>query len=1161
MLKRSLGLCALSFGLGALLLQAQDVFVLPGAGSDSGAVAVFTANPLSKITTFDSGNGSFLAIPTLDGSKFFVIADSTAQSITVTDSTFLHPTVVANLSAAARKAVMTPDGKLLAVAATTLHLFDTNTNNEIAAGGLTQGSGVSTFDVASSLDSSTLYALGSTTAGGSQLTAFNTTNRTPSATLAISQAATGVAVGPNGLVYVSLPNEVLELDPKTLKATPGGTILVTGTPSRLIFTPDGQYGLAPNQSSVPGAPLVVIDLATHTASAPSIGLAPLTALQTVGIDTVVGLSGQGIYEITISNPVSVTPIQIPGVTGSILALAASNEVPAAGLGTVQSVYAVTASNIYRINPATNAISSQYPLPNTLSAGALSFAAPTVGSTQTRPASLLTFGASQSILPGSVSEPLVVQVLDNNNHPVMGVTVQFQTSSNNGTLSAATATTQSNGDALTYFTASASAGPIIVTAAVGTLTTNFNIDVSTSAGGANSPRLTILAGQGQLMNADASTRAGSQYGSPLRVKVTDSNGNPLQGIPVTFTATTPGGDVITTNVEGATETVDSGADGTAQVDFRTFSIDPNNTTGYVQTSVAVTAPGANSVIYYITAARQIPGASVYVLKPTPGEKLTGPEGSVLPAAISAQVVSSAGFGIPNVSLVLDDGDVDPNNSPTVACNTPNGKFVLTTTSGAASCDVVFGPRVGTGSFNVSVGYTRIQGPFQFEVTPATPAVVQITQGNNQTGTAGQKLPLALVVHVTDSGGNIASGAKVAWQVLTDGAVTLSNVSSTTDSKGNASAVATLGSIGGVAQVKVTAGNASATFNLTVNLPSTGIQLVSGDAQTTVTNTDFASPLVVKVVDSSGNGVPGVQVTFQVTAGDATLTSASATTDTTGQATTTVTAGATGGPITVSAASGGFSVSFNLTSQLPGPTNITIVNGASFDANTGISPGGIATVSGNGILPSVQGLEAAYNIVGPLPTTFEGVTITFDGIPAPIYYVQNANGTEQVTVQIPFEVQPGPAVNLTVSVNNGGSATVSIPVKPLAPGVFTTAIYGVKNFAVAVRSDGSFVSPTNPAQRGEDITIYLTGLGQVTPATGTGNAGIPGQTVVTSLIVGLNNGGVPLISAEYVPSLVGVYAVTLHVPEDTATGPSQPFGFIAFDSASNAYFAQPTYIPIQ
>src|SRR5579862_5534861 len=161
MFKRISGLCALGVACGALVLQAQDVFVLPGAGSGDAAVASFAANPLSEISTFNAGIGSFLVLATPNAAKFYLIADSFNQTITSTDSSFLHPASVASLSTQATAAAITPDGSLLAVAAGTLHLFNTSTDTEIVAGGLSQGTGITTFDVTSSLDGTTLFALGS----------------------------------------------------------------------------------------------------------------------------------------------------------------------------------------------------------------------------------------------------------------------------------------------------------------------------------------------------------------------------------------------------------------------------------------------------------------------------------------------------------------------------------------------------------------------------------------------------------------------------------------------------------------------------------------------------------------------------------------------------------------------------------------------------------------------------------------------------------------------------------------------------------------------------------------------------------------------------------------------------------------------------------------
>jgi uncharacterized protein (TIGR03437 family) len=1156
MLIRVSALCAFGIALSATLLQAQDVFVLPGAGANNGVVQAFVTNPLTNYRTFDAGVGSFALLPNLDASKFFVVASSTAGSIFAVNGTFLAPTLVANLSTTPDQAIVTPDGKLLVVAAGTVHLFATASNNEVVPGGVSQGSGVTTYAIAPSLDSAAIFALGSNGNGTSQLNSISTASNAVTATLALSQKATAVSVGPNGLVYVSLPNQILEVDPRTLKPTLNGAISVTGTPGPLVFTPDGQYGIGANQVLF-GNSLLIATLATHTSTDPNLGLPQITLLQVTGVDTLLALSTQGLYQITLSTPISVVPISVSGLPVSgLAAMTVTNDVPAGAHSTVQAAYLVSATGLYQFNPASHSIVTQYPVAPNVTPGAISYAVPAVTTAQSHPASLLAYGSNQTILPSTTSEPLVVQVLDSNNLPLSGYSVQFQTSG--GTVSSTSAITGSNGYALTYLNAPATAGVVSVTATAASLKAVFSVVVSTTAQTGGASTLSIVAGQGQLMFADTSTSGGPAYGSPLQVLASDVNGNPIVGLPVTFSLPSADGTLLLNGAGADSQVVNTNAAGVASVDFLSTSLSNSNTQGFLQSLVTATAANTNAVTFYITTVSSSPTPSIYFLAPQPGISVSGPEGSTLPGAVKAQIVSSLGFGIPNVALSVTD-NANASFDPTVACNAPGG-FVLSSSTGIVSCDLAFGPRLGSGTFFATIGYTHTSALVPFTVTAGAPGTVAITQGNNQTGTPGQRLPLALRVHVTDSGGNTVTGAAVNWQVLTAGAVTLSNVISQTDSNGNASALATLGSIAGVAQVKATAGTASATFNLTVNIPSVGIQKVSGDQQTTMIGTAFPLPLTVKVVDSSGNGIFGAQVGFQVTSGDATLGSASAITDATGQASTNVTAGATAGAIAISATSGAFNVSFTLTAQPPGPTNITIVNGASFDPNTGISPGGIATIRGMGILPGVQGLLSAANSAGQLPTTFSGVTISFDGTPAPIYYVQDTNGADQVTVQVPFEVQPGPAVALTVSVANLGSATVMIAVKPLAPGVFTS-IYGGKTYAVAVRPDGTQVSPTNPAQRGENIQLYVTGLGQATPTIATGAAGVPDQAMVSSLIVGLNNGGVRLVDSVYGPGLIGIYVVTIQVPANAKTGPYQPIGIIGVDSTGTLDYSQPTYIPIE
>jgi uncharacterized protein (TIGR03437 family) len=370
--------------------------------------------------------------------------------------------------------------------------------------------------------------------------------------------------------------------------------------------------------------------------------------------------------------------------------------------------------------------------------------------------------------------------------------------------------------------------------------------------------------------------------------------------------------------------------------------------------------------------------------------------------------------------------------------------------------------------------------------------------------------------------------------------------------------TLSSATGSFQVQAKVGSLPVqTFNLSTTVPVTGVQLVSGGGQSTSLNAAFGSPVVVKVVNGSGQGVAGVTVTFTTTNG-ATLGSSTATTNASGNASTTVTAGNSAGTITVTAQVGSFSASATLTAVPAGPANIVFVNGASF--NSGISPGAIVAIQGTGLANGIQGIATTSNIVGPLPTTFQGVTITFNGTAAPIFSVSNVNGVQQVVVQAPYELIGANSASVVITGVGGGSSTISnVPIQPYAPGLFETTAFGAKQ-VVATHPDGSYVSPSNPAQRGENITLYLTGLGQTSPATGTNRAGIPGQMVAVSAIGGLNGAGVPVVSAQAAAGLIGVYTLTITIPPDTPSG-TAGVSAVVYDSSNNPYYAQGTKLPIQ
>jgi len=1162
MLKNAVASCVICLVLFAANLHAQaqqNVFAVPGANSTATNVPVFSANPFSNITGFSAGPGTFLVLAKPDGSKFYAIANSGSSTVTVVPSGFTNPRSLASLGTQATAAVMSEDGKRLAVAAGLLHIFDTSSDGDLAPNGISIGASVTVFDVAASLDGTTFYALGSNTSGGSVLAAVNASSTVVTSTLPITGPSVGVTVGPNGLIYVSAPNQILEINPNTFTVTSGGAILVNAKPGKLVFTPDGLNALAINQTPITGSAILQIGLSSHAVvnSVPNFGVL-LDHLQVLNSSTVLGYSSQNqsLYQITLtsSGSLGINGFALPGIgTSTVQGFVVSSEVPSATRSTPQSLYVAANAIIYREDLPSTTVTGQFPL--SITPGGLSFAGAAFTGT---PATLLQYGNNQTIAANAVSLPVVVRVLDNNGDALSGVTVTFATTNGAALISPTSVTTGTDGYAVTYVTAPRASGPLTVTASAGSQTAAYTMNVGSGGGGPTTGGISIIAGQGQVVFENNNTGIPG-FGSPLTVQVNDTTGKPVVGTAVTFALTQGPGSVTAPGSQPGTVPnsiiVNTDNNGQASANFLS-SIIGQNGQAFASTTITASASGAGSVNFYMTTTPMGSAAQIRLIAPTIGAILSGPAGTTLTGAVKVGVASITGLAIPNVGVLIGGGA--GTGSPNATCNNPTGSGLLTGADGTATCDLVLNGVVGTGTFYANVGYFQNTANFIIQITAGPPGIVKIVQGNNQSGTPSQKLPMALVVQVTDAFGNILSGVPVTWSVVTPGTVTLSSIISTSDPSGEASALATLGSIAGNAQVKVTAGSVSATFTLTVNIPSAGITKVSGDAQTTLISTAFPAPLVVSVVDTNGNPVQGATVTWTVTGG-ATLGSASTPTGANGQASTTITAGPNAGSIVVTATTSTFSATFNLTARLPGPTNVTFVNGASF-VQDAVSPGAIVIIKGTGIAPGVQGLVTAYNIIGEPQPSLAGISVTFNGVTAPIYYVSTTAGQpDQVAVQVPFETQPG-AASVVISAAGGGSATVFEQVQLYAPGIFQTTIGG-QQIAVAVRSDGSYVSPSNPAHAGEVIQIFVTGLGQTSPALATGSAGAPGQSVAGSVVVGLNNGGVPLISAVPAPGMVGVYILTLQVPIDTQTGPAQPVGVVAFDAAGNAYFAQGSVIPIQ
>jgi uncharacterized protein (TIGR03437 family) len=216
---------------------------------------------------------------------------------------------------------------------------------------------------------------------------------------------------------------------------------------------------------------------------------------------------------------------------------------------------------------------------------------------------------------------------------------------------------------------------------------------------------------------------------------------------------------------------------------------------------------------------------------------------------------------------------------------------------------------------------------------------------------------------------------------------------------------------------------------------------------------------------------------------------------------------------------------------------VANAASFQPITAsLAPGELIILQGTGLY-SGSGLDVASN--GAFPTSIGGVSVSIDNIPCAIYYVS----ATQLAVTVPYELASNTSGLANIQVTNNGALSniVQMYFQDSAPGAFTQGSDGI-GFALAEHAaTGLPITTSNPAQPGEYISLYLTGLGTVTPGVADGAVG-PTNPLSTSdentnglLAVyfdDYNTGSTgnegTIQFAGLAPGLAGLYQINVQVP---------------------------------
>jgi uncharacterized protein (TIGR03437 family) len=327
-----------------------------------------------------------------------------------------------------------------------------------------------------------------------------------------------------------------------------------------------------------------------------------------------------------------------------------------------------------------------------------------------------------------------------------------------------------------------------------------------------------------------------------------------------------------------------------------------------------------------------------------------------------------------------------------------------------------------------------------------------------------------------------------------------------------------------------GMAAMTYSLAVSTPATVgapsvVYAVSGDSQTAQAGTELSAPLVVGVVDSYRNLVPGATVSF--TAVNASVNPDSAETDENGHASTQVTLGSAVGPATVTATVSGIpALTFHLTATAnPNlPTIAAVENGASFVVGGPVSAGSLATIFGTGF-----GAQTAATSV-PLPLQLANTSVTVNNVPAPLIFVNPS----QINFQVPVETAAGPAMAI-VTFNNFPSAAFTFEVAAAAPGIF---LYDTTRAIAQNHADNSLNGPNSPAAPGDYLVVYLTGQGPVSGPALTDGVPLPAPPPLftATLPNSATIGGKPatMTFLGLTPGFIGLAQADIQVPQLAPAG---------------------------
>lgn len=220
-------------------------------------------------------------------------------------------------------------------------------------------------------------------------------------------------------------------------------------------------------------------------------------------------------------------------------------------------------------------------------------------------------------------------------------------------------------------------------------------------------------------------------------------------------------------------------------------------------------------------------------------------------------------------------------------------------------------------------------------------------------------------------------------------------------------------------------------------------------------------------------------------------------------------------------------------VPSASSAGFTNAASFKGganSTGlVTPGGLYSIYGTDLGPAQYVPNGPYGADGKLATSLGGVSVTFDGVLAPMLLAY----TNQLNLQVPFEVAGNTSTQVVINYLGLAGLPVAVPVGVEQPAFFTVTPLGTDS--IATNHDGTLNSPQNPEARGNAVTLYGTGLGELSYSVATGGGAPippPGYTGNYTCTLGTMKTSAAFVG--WAPTAVGLAQFNLSVPTTAPTG---------------------------